>query len=83
MNNLSERLYYNDPYLTTFRARVVQGGTRVVLDRTAFYPESGGQPHDLGTLGGHHVMEVVDEDGAIVHVVSNPLNEGDVEAAID
>jgi alanyl-tRNA synthetase len=76
---VTDRLYYTDPYLTEFTARVVDaagvdGRTRVVLDRTAFYPASGGQPFDTGTLGGARVVDVVDRgDGAIVHVVEGEL----------
>ena len=50
---MTERLYYDDCYLREFQARVVDtadNGTRVYLDRTAFYPTSGGQPFDLGTI---------------------------------
>jgi alanyl-tRNA synthetase len=80
---VTERLYYTDPYLTEFAARVIEvrdaGGRRgVVLDRTAFYPTSGGQPFDTGTLGGARVVDVVDEDdGTVVHVV-----EGVVEVSV-
>ena len=52
---MTERLYYYDAYLRGFEATVVateDGGLRVYLDRTAFYPTSGGQPFDLGTLAG-------------------------------
>ena len=72
---MTERLYYTDPYLTEFDARVVDlrdvaGRSGVVLDRTAFYPTSGGQPFDTGTIGGARVVDVVDgDDGAILHVV--------------
>ena len=52
------------------------GSTRshITLDRTAFYPTSGGQPFDTGSLGGHAVLEVVDgDDNVITHVVAGPL----------
>ncbi|MGO9642912.1 MAG: alanyl-tRNA editing protein [Candidatus Acidiferrales bacterium] len=56
----------------------------VVLDRTAFYPTSGGQPHDLGTLGGARVLEVMErEDGVIVHVTDQRIETGAVRGAID
>ena len=76
---MTERLYYLDSYLQTFGARVVSvgdvgGRPSVVLDRTAFYPTSGGQPFDTGTLGGARVVEVFDrEDGAVVHVLEGIL----------
>ncbi len=85
---MTERLYYHDSYLKEFEAGVVSAeravgaaaaGERwnVVLDRTAFYPTSGGQPHDLGTLGGGRVLEVMDgDDGNIVHVVEGNVTKG-------
>lgn len=82
---MTERLYYQDSYRTNFRARVeaCEGG-RVMLDRTAFYPDSGGQPHDEGTLGGLRVLDVIDEGERIVHVVEGSLAPGDeVEGAVD
>ena len=72
---MTDRLYYTDSYSHEFDATVLSveasdGRGRVQLDRTCFYPTSGGQPHDIGTLGGSHVVEVVDEsDGSISHVV--------------
>ena len=51
---MTHRLYYTDSYLRDFDAAVVDradGGRRVYLDRTAFYPTSGGQPHDTGDSG--------------------------------
>ncbi len=83
---MTERLYYNDGYLREFRARVTRsedGGRRVYLDRTAFYPSSGGQPFDLGTLGGIRVVEVADEVERIAHLLEAPLPAGEVEGAID
>jgi alanyl-tRNA synthetase len=72
---MTDRLYYTDPYRREFDAvveRVVErdGKLAVTLDRTAFYPTSGGQPFDTGTLAGLRVVDVVDEDdGTIVHIV--------------
>ena len=74
---MTHRLYYTDAYLTEFTAAIVDrdgGGTRVYLDASAFYPTSGGQPHDLGTLGGVAVVDVVDEDDRVVHVLASPLD---------
>src|SRR5579864_7855829 len=84
--SVTDRLYYHDSYLTEFRARVVDAspdGLRVYLDRTAFYPTSGGQPFDTGTLGGIAVSEVVDEDGRIAHQLTAPLAESEVSGVID
>jgi alanyl-tRNA synthetase len=72
---MTDRLYYNDPFLRAFDATIVRvadrgGRTTVTLDRTAFYPTSGGQPFDTGALGPWRVVDVVDEDdGTITHVV--------------
>jgi alanyl-tRNA synthetase len=75
-----ERIYYTDPYCRSFRASVIrsfehEGRPAVVLDRSAFYPTSGGQPFDTGTIAGTAVVETVDA-GDVVHVVSQPLVEG-------
>jgi alanyl-tRNA synthetase len=81
---MTERLYYQDCYLREFRARVVEtDGNRVYLDRTAFYPTSGGQPFDLGTLGGIAVREVIDEEDRIAHLLEAPLGATEVEGAVD
>ncbi len=71
----TDRLYYRDSYLTAFAGTVVSvDGTRVVLDRTAFYPTSGGQQFDTGTLGGVRVVDVIDDESGIVHVLdAKPL----------
>ena len=73
---MTERLYYRDASLRVFSARLVDiddGGMRLYLDRTAFYPTSGGQPNDLGTLHGTRVVDVVDEEDRIVHVLDQPV----------
>ena len=74
---MTERLYYRDCQLVEFTARVVRiadvnGRPAVVLDRTAFYPTSGGQPHDTGTLDGVSVVDVVDAKEVILHVLDGP-----------
>jgi alanyl-tRNA synthetase len=81
MNMSSERLYYTDAYLIEFDA-VVRDVTRkddrwvVILDRTAFYPTSGGQPSDTGTLGDAHVVDVLEmEDGTVAHTVDRELEK--------
>src|SRR5438477_310836 len=79
---MTERLFRDDPYPLEFEARVVgcrehEGRPAVVLDRTAFYAESGGQPWDLGELGGAAVLAVVEApEGTILHVLDRPLAEG-------
>jgi alanyl-tRNA synthetase len=83
---MTERLYYNDSYLTEFRARVIDASPdrqRVYLDRTAFYPTSGGQPFDTGELGGLRVLEVSDEGDRIAHVLAAALPETEVDGRID
>lgn len=74
---MTHRIYYTDAYLTEFTAAIVdrdEAGTRVSLDASAFYPTSGGQPNDLGTLGGIAVVDVVDEDDRVVHVLEAPID---------
>jgi alanyl-tRNA synthetase len=72
---MTNRLYYTEPYRTAFDATVVSVGNvngrkAIRLDQTAFYPTSGGQPFDTGTLGAMTVVDVVDaDDGDIDHIV--------------
>ncbi|HEY1240992.1 MAG TPA: DHHA1 domain-containing protein [Bryobacteraceae bacterium] len=81
---MTERLYYHDSYLRSFTAQVVAtSGTVAYLDRTAFYPTSGGQPFDTGLIAGVPVVEVIDEDERIAHRLHTPLPPGPVECAID
>ena len=85
----TERLYYLDGYLREFTARVVRtgpdarGGVRVYLDRTAFYPESGGQPSDRGMLGGMAVLDVIDEGDEVAHILAESPAEESIQGTID
>jgi alanyl-tRNA synthetase len=70
------RLYYTDSYLRDFDADIVERtdhGRRIYLDRTAFYPTSGGQPFDTGTLDGIAVVDVADEGERVAHILADPL----------
>lgn len=84
-----QALYYQDSHLRQFTAQVLScvpdGGTYLVtLDQTAFYPEGGGQPCDMGVLGGVAVTDVRHRDGQIVHRCAGPLTVGStVEGVID
>ncbi|MBN8732999.1 MAG: alanyl-tRNA editing protein [Acidobacteria bacterium] len=82
---MTRRLYYDDSYLRGFRAEVVGvEGRRLFLDATAFYPTSGGQPFDMGSINGARVVEVVEEyDGRVVHMVEGDVAPGPVECTID
>jgi len=81
---MTHRLYYTAPFRRSFDAEVltvepVDGRCHVTLDQTTFYPTSGGQPCDTGTLGASAVTDVIDrEDGTIVHVVAGPLEAGKI-----
>lgn len=83
---MTERLYYHDSFLWSFSAQVVHtsdDGLEVELDRTAFYPTSGGQPHDLGTIAGIPVIDVIDHEDRIVHKLATPLSASSVDCEID
>lgn len=80
---MTEKLYYFDAYITQFDATVVRtemvaGRPAVVLDRTYFYPTSGGQPHDSGTLNEIPVEEVLLDaaGGEVLHILARPMEPG-------
>ncbi len=86
---MTDKIYYQDVYCRVFTATVrscEQGkkGWEVLLDRTAFYPEGGGQPCDLGTLGGVKVIDVRDKGEEVLHICDGALEVGaTVEGEID
>ncbi len=76
---ITERLYYTDATLVEFTATVREHDAtrcRMVLDRSAFYPTSGGQPHDTGLLAGIPVIDVLEEHDEVIHVLESPLPAG-------
>lgn len=88
----TERIYYDDAFVKQFDAEVLsctektENGAkrwRVVLDRTALYPASGGQPDDRGRIGGADVVEIVDEGEEIGHFVDRLVELGPVKAEVD
>jgi alanyl-tRNA synthetase len=93
----TRRLYYDDAYEKEFEARVVYcevlppnlsagiTGTvwGLILDRTAFYPTSGGQPNDLGKIGDANVLDVRDEGDEILHLVDRKPSHPDVNCCIN
>lgn len=86
----TRRLYFDDAYATSFKARVVStvqrgAASEVVLDRTLFYPEGGGQPADHGLLGGARVVDVQEDAGVIRHSLegASPAVGDEVEGTVD
>ncbi len=88
----TKRIYYDDAFVREFEAEVLtceeHAGNagkrwRVVLDRTALYPASGGQPDDRGRIGGIEILEIVDEEEEIAHFVDRPVSPGLVKAEVD
>jgi alanyl-tRNA synthetase len=90
---VTERLWLSQPDLLDFDARVVAARTlasptlgerpAVLLDRTAFYPEGGGQPADHGELGGIPVLDVQEVDGEVLHLLGGPPPSGVVRGRVD
>lgn len=80
---MTEKLYYIDAYVSEFEATVLgcteeNGCFSIRLDRTAFFPNEGGQDADTGTLDGIPVMNVIERDGKIFHIAEAPLSAGSV-----
>ena len=86
---MTQKLHEDDSYLTAFKARVLSceerdGRFGVVLDRTAFFAEGGGQPADRGTLGGAAVLDVQEKAGTVTHWLDRALAPGaEVEGRVD
>ena len=80
---MTEKLYYEDQYLARFTARATDcreaagGRWEIKLDRSAFYPEGGGQPGDTGRIGSARVLDTVERGGDILHVADGPVGLGE------
>lgn len=86
MNTL--KLYESDAHQTEFEATIIDavtagGRTGLILDRTLFYPTGGGQPHDTGTLGGIPVVDVIEQDEAVVHITEGAVGGRRVTGTVD
>jgi len=84
----TKKLYFEDTYLIEFDARVIEkreieGRPAIVLDRTAFYPEAGGQSCDRGTINGVSVLHVVEDGETIIHVLERTIEADTVHGRID
>ena len=84
----TRKLYYEDVYKKEFTAKVLECGEcekgfAVILDQTAFYPEGGGQPCDLGTLNGIAVLDVQEKDGEIVHYTKEAIEAGNGKIIVE
>ncbi len=82
----TEKLYYKDSMLHTFECRVLDseqtdGGYKIILDKTAFFPEGGGQKSDTGMIGNASVFDVQEVNGEIYHFTDKPLNIGNTYTA--
>lgn len=85
---MAEKLYYENLYAREFDAKVLKSYKRgedscVVLDKTLFYPSGGGQPCDIGFINGIEVLEVLESDGEVVHVLAGELNDKKVHGVLN
>lgn len=85
---MTKKLYYDDAYIKSFEAEVlswekVEAGYEVILDKTAFFPEEGGQSADKGTVGGIEVIDVYEREGVVYHLLEGKPEEKNVICEID
>ena len=85
---MATKLFYEDPYITSFTAHVLrqeqdkEGKWRAVLDQTAFYPTGGGQPNDTGMIANKQVLNVEEAEGEIFHYLDSPLPLDDLNEPV-
>jgi alanyl-tRNA synthetase len=83
-----QKSYFNDSYITEFYANIIEvvpydGKYAIILDKSYFYPESGGQPSDLGTINGIEIVFVTEENGNVLHIMQNQLSTGPANCQIN
>lgn len=85
---MTEKIYFDSSYITDFQAKVLKiekynDNYAVILDKTAFYPEGGGQPRDVGTINGSEVLDLVIKGGEILHILNEAPKSEAVSCSID
>jgi alanyl-tRNA synthetase len=86
---MTKKLYLDNPYLRTCSAKVIEqtqvdAKPGIILNQTVFYPTSGGQPHDTGTMNTVDVIAVLEDNNRdIIHLLEKPLEGSQVECEIN
>lgn len=85
---MAQKLYYENQYIKEFTAEVLscvhgKRGFEVILDKTAFFPEGGGQPGDTGFIGSAEVVDTVERDGEVIHICAEAVEIGEAECRLD
>jgi alanyl-tRNA synthetase len=88
MEDETKKLYFDDPYQVEFNSKVLKKISRhdkpaVILEQTCFYPESGGQPADKGSINGIEVTDVIEEDGNIIHLLDRKVESDVIQGKLD
>jgi len=85
---MNKRIYFDDPYQVKFESKITDrvkhnNRTALILEQTCFYPESGGQPADKGTLNGVEIIDIIEDKGRILHIVDQEVAETKVNGKVD
>ena len=85
---MTKKIFYEDAYRTQYRANIIERiedgkHYKLVCDATIFYPEGGGQPSDRGTINGIEVLDVQEQDGIILHIMTDKVQGEIAEMSID
>ena len=88
MKQGTKQLYFDNPYQVEFKAQIIgrekhEQGPVLILDQTCFYPESGGQPADKGRINGVEVLDVLEKDAQILHVMQSEVESDEVNGVIE